>query len=440
MTALAHVQANEFSHGCPLDFVFFQEMTSCGLTRTRGNVPYRTHKLEREGPEQARCSINMQRRYDVARYRSSAVRGITAFTPQSHTASSQAVSPLSTTTENAGYIPASQSDRAYMPSACDPGGRHDSAQGCGVRRTSLRLPNEMRTHGARCREPGQSDQYQSEFGAVAHRVPVSVRSVAFVCGVRWSCSNQLNRYQRPLQHECGAIDCTPVQRNAPLQNTSLPQGLSGLAKQPSTGPLPQAFSRAWRNTGSRAKSLQLESSRSFSSSIEICAYAHPEWWAGLPVPAAPFSCGENRTCGASSGTAATCNRPGRKRGDLSSVTGGESAAHSTMQNAPAVETANDLEVRNGVAGKGPRLKVMAKALPSRRGRSSAPIQSSSDRLAIHEPMSRLPGRVRDRIKGPAVARYCPSGAAATQPSGSEYRHSRQPHHVGAGTNSLRRST
>ncbi len=102
---------------------------------------------------------------------------------------------------------------------------------------------------------------------------------------------------------------------------------------------------------------------------------------------------------------------------------------------PTGGSQHGLEVRNGVAGKGPRLERMAKALPSRRGRSTAPIHSSGDSLGIHQ--ATTVELARDRATCPAVARYCPSGAAATQPSGSEYRHSRQPHHVGAGTNSAR---
>lgn len=42
----------------------------------------------------------------------------------------------------------------------------------------LRLPEEVRADGARCREPGEGDQDQSNSCAVAHRVPVSVRVVS----------------------------------------------------------------------------------------------------------------------------------------------------------------------------------------------------------------------------------------------------------------------
>ena len=38
------------------------------------------------------------------------------------------------------------------------------------------------------------------------------------------------------------------------------------------------------------------------------AYGHPKWWAGLPVPAAPYSCGENWT-----GTASATSGDGRER-------------------------------------------------------------------------------------------------------------------------------
>jgi hypothetical protein len=49
----------------------------------------------------------------------------------------------------------------------------------------LRLPEEVRADGARCREPGESDQGQAEFGAVAHGVSPSVQCVCV--GVRSSC-------------------------------------------------------------------------------------------------------------------------------------------------------------------------------------------------------------------------------------------------------------
>lgn len=57
------------------------------------------------------------------------------------------------------------------------------------------------------------------------------------------------------------------------------------------------------------------------------------------------------------------------------------------------------------------------------GCSADPIPSSGDRLAIHEPGSTVPGRARDRVKGPAVSRslmtrtpaHCALRPAATPP-------------------------
>ncbi len=83
---------------------------------------------------------------------------------------------------------------------------------------------------------------------------------------------------------------------------------------------------------------------------------------------------------------------------------------------PASGDAYDLEVRNGAAGKGPRLKLSAINAESIRGdRSPEPIHSSSDSLALHQPGSMTwggriatpapSGRARYRVNGPAVTRF-----------------------------------
>lgn len=79
---------------------------------------------------------------------------------------------------------------------------------------------------------------------------------------------QMNRLSPLWQGECGEGRCTTVQWIAPRTNMSLRHGRFGPARQQRTGLPPQAFSRAWRSTGSRAKCLPPASSPSSDVSNE----------------------------------------------------------------------------------------------------------------------------------------------------------------------------
>lgn len=90
-----------------------------------------------------------------------------------------------------------------------------------------------------------------------------------VCNAWWGlpCCEYRRRGPRHLP-KYGATGCRPVQQIAPRFMREL-RAASGQQRQQSAGPQPQAFNRAWRNTGLRAiEFLTLDGSRSYDCSLE----------------------------------------------------------------------------------------------------------------------------------------------------------------------------
>lgn len=113
------------------------------------------------------------------------------------------------------------------------------------------------------------------------------------------------------------------------------------------------------------------------------------------------------------------NLPGRRplppqTKRLTGVTGGESAAHSSVGTdalgardaahlAATPFKPNEVQVRRSASSQS--LAARAVNIPGTAGASHRALQfSSGDRLAIHQPRS-IVGRARDRVKGPAVTRF-----------------------------------